>query len=200
MGGISKSMRFPFPLYETGGKQTKPLGFPMCQNRLAVPLWSYVMELLEPKTIIEIGSLNGGFTTALGVHAWRIGCEIYSFDTCVAPDENWKALAQFLRISFVNRDCFSLEGKSMISRMLQANGTTILMCDGGNKAAEFNEFAQGLKPGGIIAAHDHCKDGEFWVCSEIKKEDVNETVDKCGLEPFMQESFDMAGWLVYRKK
>ncbi len=41
------------------------LGLPMCQNRFAVPTWSYAMEILPPAQIIELGTYGGGFTVAI---------------------------------------------------------------------------------------------------------------------------------------
>lgn len=186
------------PPYDKEGK-CSPLGFPMCQSRLAVPLWSYVMELYPPKQIVEIGSLNGGFTTAIGVHAWRIGCKVFSFDVCVAPNQDWASLAKFLGIDFIQQDVF--EFSSVVESLVKQRGVTFLLCDGGNKPKEFNIFAKFLRSGDIIAAHDYCAGGDkSWPWSEIKKSDVAQTVKEQNLEPFMQEYFDEVGWMVYKKR
>lgn len=186
------------PPYDKEGK-CSPLGFPMCQSRMSVPLWSYVMELYPPKQIVEIGSLNGGFTTAIGVHAWRIGCKVFSFDVCKAPNEDWKELSNFLGIEFWQKDVFQYQ--IFVGHRIMLPGVTFLLCDGGNKAKEFNTFAMHLKSGDIIAAHDYCAGGDkCWPWSEIKKSDVAKTVKEQNLEPFMQEYFDEVGWLVYKKR
>lgn len=188
------------PLFEYNGQPANPLGFPMCQNRLAVPVWSYAMEKYPPGIIIEIGSLNGGFTTALGVHAWRIGCGIHSFDVTKAPNEDWLPLAKLLNINFHQIDCFSQGGIFLIEKYLRSQKRVFLLCDGGNKATEFNTFAKFLKPGDLIAAHDYCVKEEWWPWGEIKMSDVAETVKRENLTPFMQEHFDMTGWMVFKKE
>ncbi len=185
------------PLYNTDGTAQKPLGFPMCQNRLAPVVWSYAFEQLHPSRIIEIGSLNGGFTTALAFMTYKSSCQIYSFDLCEAPNRDWKLLADFLNIAFVKGDVFTMV--STISDMIKRPLTTVLMCDGGNKPKEFNTFAPFLKPGDVIAAHDYNCGEKYWPWSETKKEDIQATVEKERLEPFMQDYFDTCGWLVYRK-
>ncbi len=185
------------PPYDKDGK-CSPLGFAMCQSRLAAPVWSYAMEVYPPKQIVEIGSLNGGFTTAIGVHAYRIGCKVFSFDVCKAPNEDWKELSAFLGIDFIQEDVFKFS--SVVESLIKQRGVTFLLCDGGNKPKEFNTFAKFLRSGDIIAAHDYCTGEGKWPWSEIKKSDVQATVKRENLEPFMQEYFDEVGWLVYKKR
>ena len=188
------------PLYESGDKTQSPLGFPMCQNRIAPMVWSYAMEILNPAQIVEIGSLNGGFATALAFISYLSRCKIYSFDICNAPNEDWSGLAMNLGVTFFKEDVFS---SNHVSELVGLRGTSFLLCDGGNKPKEFETFAPSLKDGDIIAAHDYCCDTKskapFWPWSETTIESVSKTVKEHNLQPFMQEYFDMAGWLVYRK-
>jgi hypothetical protein len=183
------------PLFNYNGP-TKVLGFDMNQNRLAIPTWSYLMETYPPKRIIELGAYNGGFTTAIGVHAWRIGAEVHSWDTSKCPNDHWKSLSDFLNIRFYQDDVFS--NVDTIGSLIASPGPTILLCDNGDKKKEFNTFSQFLKPGDIIGAHDyHVPD--YWYCSEITLKDVEYAVKANELTPFMQEHFDLCGWLVFRK-
>src|SRR5690348_15294914 len=117
------------PLYNTDGVSTCPLGFPMNQNRLALPVWSYAMEIYPPDRIIELGSYGGGFTTAIGVHAWRIGARVVSYDVSVAPDERFKALSDFLGISFITADVFAASTVDAIAGAIREPGVTYLLCD-----------------------------------------------------------------------
>jgi cephalosporin hydroxylase len=201
---------FP-PLYNTDGSSTCPLGLPMIQNRLAVPIWSYAMELYPPTRIIELGTAGGGFTTVIGVHAWRIGCEVVSWSREVAPDERFAPLARFLGIRFIQGDVFHWANVGQIAAEIQRPGVTFLLCDNGDKAREFNLFAPSLKLGDVIAAHDYScagqpmvkistgEDRAWWPWSEITVEKVAETVKAEKLYPFLQSHFDMAGWLAYVK-
>jgi len=189
------------PPYDMGaGPAASPMGMPMCQNRMAVPTWSYAMEKFPPSQIIELGSLNGGFTTALAFHAWQIDCKVFSFDLCKAPNEDWQELATFLGVNFIQANL--MERIEEIEALVKRPGTTYLLCDNGDKVAEFIMFSGFLKPGDVIAAHDYCCDGgsRWWTCSEIKLEDVSGLAKIHNLEPFFQPHFDTAGWLAFRKK
>lgn len=190
-----------FPLVTIPGGTASPMGFPMCQNRLAVPTWSYAMEMYPPARIIELGSYNGGFTIAIGLHAYRIGAQVVSYDRMVAPSEDFEDIAAFLGIEFRLADIFAKADE--IVSLIQGPGVTYLLCDGGDKTLEFNTFSQHIKPGDVIAAHDYMVDPScptYWVCSEIRRDDVLSSVGSYDLEPFYQEHFDMAGWLAYRKR
>jgi predicted O-methyltransferase YrrM len=188
------------PSYDTSGGPCNTLGFPTCQSRHAATVWAYAIEQYPPSRIVEIGSGNGAFTIALGLITFNLATAIYSFDIHKAPDQDYDSLAEFLRISFVQRDIFSeIEPYWTVREKIGDLGVTFLLCDGGDKPREFNTFAKYLKPGDVIAAHDYSVEGG-WPWSEITQEQVAETVAKENLEPFMQEYFDAVGWLVYRKR
>src|SRR5438094_88562 len=105
----------------------------MNQNRLAVPTWSYAMEEYPPARIVELGTYGGGFTTALGIHAWRIGAQVVSFDQMVAPDERFKTLAEFLGIDFRRADVFAPDTLATIAELVGRPRVTYLLCDNGDK-------------------------------------------------------------------
>lgn len=193
------------PLYGTNGESTKPLGMAMCQNRLAVPTWSYAMEVLPPARIIELGTYSGGLTIALGVHAYNLTPKAYvvSYERSKAPDERYAALGAFLGIRFRDQvDLWSCERE--IAQLIQWPGTSYVLCDGGDKPRELATFAKYLKPGDVIAGHDYSapnlpNENHPWPWSELRFDDVAFAVSEYRLEPWMQEHFDHAGWLAYRK-
>lgn len=185
------------PLFEYEGKPWFPLGLPMSQNRMSIPTWSYAMEKYPPLRIIEIGTNAGGFTVALGIHASRIGAHIYTFDTADGPDGQLNRLWNILPITYHKMNCFKAAG--FIAGLIQAQGLTFVLCDGGDKPRELNLFAHYLKPGDVIAGHDYSVKEEYWPWREITLDQVQETVTAEKLEPFMQEHFDIAGWLAFRK-
>lgn len=188
------------PLFEYEGRGWTPFGFPMSQNRMALPVWSYAMEKHPPKTIVEIGTNCGGFTCVLAMHAWRIGCHIHTFDVMDAPTTDFRPFSNLLPITFYKMDCFSGVATDRIVQLMKQDGTAYLMCDGGNKVKEFNFFAPLLKSGDVIAAHDYSAREEYWPWSEVTVPQVRDAVNRHNLKPFMQEHFDMAGWLAYRKE
>lgn len=187
------------PLYEMEGRSWKILGLPMSQNRLAVPTWSYAMEKHPPTTIVEIGTNYGGFTACLGIHAWTIGASIHTFDVCVSPAEAIRPLTNVLPITFYNADCFSPSVVPLIQALIQRPGISYVLCDGGKKEEEFQTFSNYLKSGDVIAAHDHAVK-DYWPWREVFPENLKPAVEKCHLSPFMQEHFDMAGWIAFVKQ
>lgn len=184
------------PAWLTESTDIRVLGYPMNQNRLAVPAWSYAMEKLPPMRIVELGSYNGGFIICLGLHAKLIGCRVYSWDVCKCPTEGWGVIAEFLNVKFFQADVFANE--AAVARLITMPGCTYLLCDNGNKIQEFNTFAKYLKPGDVIGGHDYAT--EYWKAgSEINVESVAASVAEHKLQRWMPEVFDLAGWLVYRK-
>lgn len=185
------------PPIALGDKQTKPWGFPMTQNRFANMVWSYAFETHQPSTIIELGSYNAGFTTVLGVHAWNLKVPLHTFDTCIAPDDRWKDLSHFLGIKFHNLDVFA--NIDFIAKLIQQAGTTYLLCDDGDHPKEFNAFAEFMKVGDIIAAHDYYCPG-YWEYDQVPLEKIQESIDKHQLRPFLQSHFDLTGWCAFMKE
>lgn len=172
------------------------LGFDMNQNRLAVPVWDYAFSLHPPARVIELGSYNGGFAMTLAFALLARGGSVYSFDTMEAPKEEWRPIAKVLPVHFLRYDIWELA--DLIGRQIADGGTTILLCDGGDKRREFNHFAKFLKAGDVIAAHDfqtpHWPGG-----SEITEQDVQMTVARYGLERWLPAQMNLCGWLAYRK-
>lgn len=188
------------PLYEAVDA-TRPLGIPMCQNRLAVPTWSYAMEIYPPRRILEIGSYNGGFACALGVHAAQIGARVVGFDRMEVPSLHLAALARFLGVEFRKRDIWEAEAE--IGALIAEPGVSYILCDGGDKPRELRTFAAYAKPGDVIAAHDYHVEGSqnaWWGWGEIRQEDGDAVAPAHDLEPWLQDHFDMAAWLVYRRR
>lgn len=183
-----------FPLFNFVGP-TYTMGFDMNQNRMAVPVWSFAFEKYCPQRVIEIGSYNGGFALALAFAGWTAGITVYSYDVMEAPKQEWRDLARFLQVHFLLGNCFGLEEE--IRQLVQQPGVTFLLCDGGNKAREFNTFAKYLRPGDVIAAHDYHT--PYWYCSEFKLDAVAGAVEREGLKRWMPDIFDLAGWCAFVK-
>ena len=210
------------PLFNTDGSSTCPLGLAMCQNRMAVPTWSYAMEVLPPARIVELGTYSGGLTIALAVHAWNLvpRATVTSYDQMVTPREQYAPLGAFLGINFRGGvDIWACEAE--IAALIAQPGTSYVLCDGGNKPRELMMFSRYLKPGDVIAGHDYCAadpapehqrdpartteimgqaSWPWWPWGELSATDGAAAATTHDLEPWMQPDFDMAGWLTYRKR
>lgn len=196
------------PLYETDGRSTCPMGMPMCQNRLAVPFWSYAMELHPPARVIEIGSFNGAFAVALGLHARAIGARMITYD--ITPcGESIVPIGRAIGVEFRTASCWDVQAE--IAELIRSPGLSMVLCDGGDKPRELEVFGAYLKPGDVLASHDYnataddperCPappEGPYWPWCEMRKFIGDPIAAKYGLEPFMQEHMNLAGWLAYRK-
>lgn len=174
------------------------MGFPMLQNRYAVPFWSYVFEKERPTDVIELGTWEGGFTSCLGVAARNHGTRLHTFGR---EDINPRSVPwfEFLRIRSYQGDVFSERCiDALIHICERAEGTTVILCDNGDKRMELKTFANLLRRGDIIAAHDF-QNYPWWACSEINEQDMEDCMNRFGLERYMPEEAAQAGWIAGRK-
>jgi hypothetical protein len=197
------------PYYNIDGTSTCPLGFPMSQNRMAVPTWSHAFEIYPPARVLELGTAGGGFITALAVHAWNLEprAAVHTWDLS-QPNEKIAPLAAFLGVQFHVADIW--ESEAEIRQLIASPGVTYLLCDGGDKARELATFASSCKPGDVLAAHDydavHDRDPSVplserpWQWSEIRMAHGDTVATANDLEPWRQDAFDAAGWLVFKRR
>lgn len=169
----------------------------MSQNRYAISVWSYFLEVFPVNTIIEIGSHDGGMTSCLGIAMHNYGGRVFAFDVGYPPERITNFWAH-LPISFYHLDVFSDEGMDKIRNLMATRGPLLLLCDGGNKPKEFKTFAASLKPEDTIAAHDFAHD-PAWPWGEITLEDAEPVMERCGLVRLDWPEMHKAGWLAARK-
>lgn len=191
------------PLYNDSSGGDWPsefLGFTMMQNRMAIPAWSYAFELVRPKTVVELGTHEGGFSILLAIACKNYGAKFITFDRGLY-DPKWKDWFTALQVDFRRREDFlDVVVQREIDWLIKGTGTSILLCDGNDKPREFKTFAKYLKPGDIIAAHDCMEDGtNYWKSCEMRAAYVSDVCLDENLEPWNQEIFERAAWLVRRK-
>lgn len=185
------------PYFGTDAGYTKFMGFPMCQNRLSVPAWSYLIEQVRPKLVIEIGCYSGGLSCCLAIAMQNVGGRVWCCDIGDFSEEllEWKRV---LPLEFDKMDALSSGGLHTICGLIAENSPCVVLCDDGNKPLEFNTYAPFLKQGDIIAAHDFCHP-EMWPWGEINEAQVEQVCKERHLEPFMQDIMHQAGWLVRKR-
>jgi len=195
------------PLYSLKGMASRPFGMYAAQNRLAIPTWSYAMEMHPPARLIELGTYSGGFITALALHARFIGAKVVTYDRSPA-DVQIVPIGRDLGVDFRVADIWQSEEE--IAQLITGPGVSYVLCDGGDKPRELATFARYLKPGDVIASHDYnslegtsmpIQEGflPYWPWVEIRKAQGEEVAEQNALRPFYQDHFDMAGWLAYWK-
>ena len=173
----------------TGPFNHRFFGLEMAQNALVPALFNRLLEEQQPARVIEIGCCKGGLSHLFALGASLLGYEFFTYDV---RDSLRYPLA---KAHHETVDIFEID----LGPIITGYGTTLLLCDGGDKRREFNTFAPLLKPGDIVGAHDLCIGDRYWAWSEISEADVQDTCELHRLVPFMQAEFAPAGWLMRRK-
>lgn len=163
------------------------------------------------KTIIELGTCCGGFSIFLKTH--RLVSQDVDFYTYDFTDWNLSGrdgalkdgteLFRIHNINFIKTDIFAEDTVNQIKSLIKKEGRTLVFCDGGDKKREFNLFAEFLKKGDIILAHDYIDTvenfetnfkGKIWDGQEIKEDDITLACSKFNLKPFLQDELSQAVW------
>lgn len=183
------------------------IDFTAQQNHYAYECFYKLLERVKPKRILEIGTATGGFTGFLKHISDDLGLNIVirSYDIHISPSKE-----RLIKngVDFRQENIFTIDYKSLknteIIEFIQSDGCTLVLCDGGNKVNEFRILSEHLKNGDIIMAHDYAYDEEtflneinkiYWNWHEISESQIQESVDKFNLKPFMQTEFNKAVWV-----
>jgi cephalosporin hydroxylase len=181
------------------------LGFKMQQNLNAVPAFSQLFAEVQPVNIIEIGTGCGGLSVFLALARGTNGGIFETYDSTPA---HFGPFISKLGGTVLTRDLTEPAVQEQIAMTIGLPGTSLVLCDGLDKAGEFNLFAPHLKVGDIIMAHDYAETslqfeqeirGRYWNWCEITECQISETCLRHGLEPFMQSVFKPAVWACRRK-
>jgi cephalosporin hydroxylase len=160
--------------------------------------------LPEFNTIIEIGFNRGAFTLWLFRNKLET-TKLISYDITFGDKQVFEE-----RIDFRQGDCFDEKIIEEIKNLIQLPGKTLVLCDGGNKEAEFKLYSPFLKPGDVIMLHDYCHNSLFsydsirddlgWETpAESSYEGIIECVNQNTLIPYMYEEFVKVLWGSFQK-
>jgi len=153
----------------------KHFGVSMQQHPDALAVLTEFLDVVhkkEPITrIIEIGSGYGGLTTLFGIWALENGADVFSID-CYPPKH--RKVMEALGVKVTVDDFWKITRS--IHSLIESEGRSLVICDGGNKPHEVIELHRSLKPTDLILAHDYavtrdCKFSE-WPHREITDKDI----------------------------
>ena len=154
--------------------------------------------------IIEIGTYNGGLTSWLFDNL-KEGGKLISYDIDGTINTTNRK-----DIDFRVDDCFAAEPFKDIIELIQSEGRTLVVCDGGNKAKEFNIFSKYLKPNDVIIAHDYCENDEEWkektdywqwpYEADTLPDLIQLAIKENNLTPYKYEQFKFLLWASYIKQ
>lgn len=150
-----------------------------------------------PKTIIEIGTHKGGFTTLLANHPFFSLVPLHTFDIVDMLHKN------YVRASNTTHYLENVFATKTVETLIASEGVTVLFCDGGNKIKEFNHFAKFLKPGDLIFCHDYAATREkfnsqirhkIWDWCEIDYSNIAGSIEEYNLTPVLSDIFEATAW------
>lgn len=164
----------------------------------------FLKILPEFKQIVEIGFHRGGLSLWLHKNK-QSDTDLFCYDiTFVVKEVNDE------NINFIKGDCFNEDIKNEIKNIIQREGKTLLLCDGGSKNQEFNLYSQFLKSGDVIMCHDYTDNPNEYLelqrrinwphPPESNYEEIKSAIEINDLEPFYYEDFKNVLWGSFVKK
>jgi cephalosporin hydroxylase len=188
-------------------------GYAAMQHDDVLPVFRDFIQETRPRRILEIGTAQAGFTLALRNLLNEAGLResaVRSFDITRLP---WFDAIASRKIELIVENIFDdhysrFTKPELIVPFIQAEGTTLVLCDGGYKVGEFNLIAPLLKAGDYIMAHDYIDTEQnfrenyldkIWNWQEIQERDIRETCAKYGLVDFHREAFSRVVWVCKKK-
>jgi hypothetical protein len=188
------------------------------QNPNVIYPFDELISSVKPARIIEIGTFAGGFTLMLRTILDNNDLNetiITTYDvnppTFMLPllEDIPTVISNTKNLFSSNYSNFNDErSKAEMVDLINCEGTTLVLCDGGCKKCEFNILSDYLKLNDIIMAHDYAPNQEYfentmknkiWNWLEISDSDIIDCCVRNGLESFMAQSFLNVAWVCKRK-
>jgi hypothetical protein len=181
------------------------------QNHNAFEVFHNFIKDVSPKRIIEIGTAFGGFTRFLKYTTDKLNldCDVSSYEIHHHPSyDEIRDMGVDVRIENIFLEEYTKVPQYVID-LIQSEGTTIILCDGGWKVGEFNILSNYMKSGDHILAHDYAFDGEFfinhinekiWNWHEISEADIIKACERNNLEDYQRDVFQSVAWVSKIKK
>jgi len=168
-----------------------------------------LLKTIKPKQILEIGTASGGLTLMLRDVLNELNLNDSIIRTYDIEQRHYLSYPKGKDIEVIIKNAFNSEYTELIeldeiNSFINREGATVVLCDGGNKINEFKMLSDLLKSGDVIMAHDYCANedvfndefkGKIWDWLEIKDTDIELSVKKNKLKPFMHEDFKRVVWV-----
>lgn len=184
-------------------------GMGLQQRQEVMGIFSTLLKNITPERVIEVGTGHGGLTMFIKDQLPN-GKEIYSFDIVETNIHNpLKENGVILNYVNIFKDdvqdwnCYELKNEW---EHLFNKSPKIVICDGGHKKGEFNGLAKYLLKGDIIMLHDYCTDKDLfnslnvWNWLECQYSDIQSSVERFNLQPYMQDEFLNVAWGCFIKE
>lgn len=178
---------------------------PVHQNGYVGDVFRALFRTFQPHKVLEIGTADGGLTILLRDLLDEAGLKATDLWTC---DPSVRERPHLLHPGITYYAVDALNSTVLEYYVKYAEGPVLILCDGGDKPAEFNRYAAYLRPGDVIMAHDYAPNNRYfydimvdrhWNWWEIQDSEIAEPCDRYKLLPFMQDEFQRVAWLCRRK-
>lgn len=180
-------------------------GVSVHQNAYVGDVFRAMFRTFKPVRVLEIGTADGGLTILLRDLLDEAGLKATDLWTC---DPSVRERPHLLQPGIMYYAVDALNSTVLEYHVKYAEGPALVLCDGGNKPAEFNRYAAYLRSGDVLMAHDYAADyktfhltmkDRHWNWWEIEDAQIAEACYKHQLEPFMQDEFARVAWACRRK-
>lgn len=180
-------------------------GVPVHQNGYVGDVFRALFRTFKPVKVLEIGTADGGLTILLRDLLDEAGLKATDLWTC---DPIVRDRPHLIHPGIMYYAVDALNSSVLEYHVKYAEGPALVLCDGGNKVAEFNHYAKFLRSGDVIMAHDYAPDHHYfknvmqnqrWNWWEIQHSEIVESCLRYELDEFMQEEFQRVAWACRRK-
>jgi len=193
-----------------GGAMSDPMffeyrGVPVHQNGYVADVFRALFRTFKPVKVLEIGTADGGLTILIRDLLDEAGLKATDLWTC---DPAVRDRPHLMQPGIMYYGVDALNSTVLEYHVKYAEGPALVLCDGGNKPAEFNRYAKFLRSGDVIMAHDYAPthdyfydqmNGKHWNWWEIQDSEIADACARYKLEPFMQDEFQRVAWACRRK-
>jgi len=179
------------------------------QNKYFFDNLEKILILIKPDRIVEIGTGRGATTRYMSDICKKNlpNAKIKTFD--IKARHHFKPHEDLNNVEFCDENIFNYNEKKLIKPnlicdFLSKKGVNLILCDGGNKIAEFITLSPILNVNDIIMAHDYAPNkkifeneykGIIWDWCEITDEDICDAVEKNNLESYNEKLFKQTAWV-----
>jgi len=180
-------------------------GVSVHQNSYVADVFRALFRTFKPVKVLEIGTADGGLTILLRDLLDEARLKATDLWTC---DPSVRERPHLVHPGIMYYAVDALNSTVLEYHVKYAEGPALVLCDGGNKPAEFNKYAKFLRSGDVIMAHDYAPDhdtfknvmqNQHWNWWEINDNDIATVCQTHDLVPFMQEEFQRVAWCCRRK-
>lgn len=176
------------------------------QNYKIFEVLHHFLNEIKPKQILEIGTSIGGLTTYIDYVCKQLNLDtkFISYDIL---EYGWYQEMRNngidVRVENVFFDDYKYVKQEVID-FIKNDGTTLILCDGGNKIGEFNLLSNFMKSGDFIMAHDYAEDEttfnndiymKIWNWHEISDKDIESACVRNNLKAYNKDIFDKVVWV-----